>query len=896
MAESAIPEVVAVLCSMDWPESKNKPPAAAASAARQEAAPARFRPGMAARVALGFAVIAVAILAANLVTQKSTRAARERMQQLVVDHEPVVRATEALAGAISVYERLVIDRAERGSGSTKTLQAAARNVADAAHQYFSIADARSHDPALLAEFSAEIEEFTTAGDALVRASMAQTALLTRYWTRLRELEEVLNAPQEQAARFAGGVFASERVLELSQLLAVMRERVSASTAARNDDGLQQIVASESALSRALQKYRPALARAHGEPWVADVSDRFRALLSSRRSIFDGIATLDRQSAEFRDKGAALWSKVLTQLVTPARTALANADEIASRTSLTADREFQTASVLVLLLLLTVSLITVTSVTAPVRRLTEATRRLAGGEIKTRVPRGGVRELDTLAAAFNQMARQLEEAQEEVRRNQAQLESRVAERTRELHLLAHHDPLTHLPNRRRLFTHLQTLMAQPPPAGSRVALLFIDLDNFKTINDSLGHEFGDRVLQAVGERLRESAVFEGAFAARLGGDEFTVVFDAVDDIDRVCGAVLQEFERPLSVYGRELRMSVSIGASLFPGHATDGSSLLRAADVALFHAKESGRNRWSLFVPELLEVASNRFRTEQALRRAIERSEFELLYQPEVCFETLTTPIVEALIRWHRPDGQVLTPGDFLGVAERFGLVMEISEWVLRTAIQDVARLRREGWASARIAVNMSAHQLLTEGFVTRLQALLIEHAVPANAIEFELTENVLQTGAGTIAVLHRLRELGVSIALDDFGIGYSSLTSLEQLPLTRVKIDRSLVASVDSGSRSPAIVRSIIGLSRSLGLQVTAEGVERPSQLAQLCNDRGVQMQGFLIARPLPVAAIGGFVRNAPQLLRDLLHSLPPARDIENTGTVRALRSAALRKRDADGT
>ena len=244
---------------------------------------------------------------------------------------------------------------------------------------------------------------------------------------------------------------------------------------------------------------------------------------------------------------------------------------------------------------------------------------------------------------------------------------------------------------------------------------------------------------------------------------------------------------------------------------------------------------------------------------------------------------------------MLTPGDFLGVAERFGLVMEISDWVLKTAIQDVARLRREGWSAARVAVNMSAHQLLAEGFVTRLQTLLTQHAVPAHCIEFELTEIVLQTGAGTIAVLHRLRELGVSIAIDDFGIGYSSLTSLEQLPLTRVKIDRSLVASIDGGSRSPAIVRSIIGLSRSLGLQVTAEGVERPTQLAQLCNDRGVQMQGFLIARPLPVAAIGGFVRSTPQFLRDLLQSLPPTREIESTGTVRALRSAALRKRDMDG-
>ncbi len=879
---------------MNSPEG-NKTAIAVTPASSAEAPP-RFRPGMAARVALGFAVIAVAIFAANLVTQESTRNARDRMRQLVVEHEPVARATESLANAVSVYERLVMDRTERGSGSIKTVEVASQNVADAASHYLSLAHSQSTDRALLDEFSSEVEDFRRAGSDLVRTSTSQTTRLKNYWARLRELEETLNAPQDKAARFAGGVFASEHLLELSKLLAVVRERVSAGTPVRNDDGLRQIVASESAFVRALQQHRTALVRAHGEAWVTDVTDRFRALLAVRRSIFDGAADMEHQSAAFRDKGVALWAKVLTQLVTPARTALANADRLASEASLAADRELQLGSVLVLILLLAVSLVTVTSVTAPVRRLTEATRRLAAGATATRVPRGGVRELDTLAAAFNQMAQQLEQAQNEVRRHQLELESRVTERTRELQLLAHHDPLTQLPNRRRLFAHLQSLLAHSQAPGARVALLFIDLDNFKTINDSLGHEFGDRVLQAVGERLRQNPVFSGAFAARLGGDEFTVVFDGVDNVDALCTSVLEAFQSPLSVFGRELRLSVSVGASLFPGHATDGPSLLRAADIALFHAKEAGRNRWSIFVPELLEVASSRFRTEQALRRAIERGEFELLYQPEVCLETFTTPLVEALIRWHRPDGQVLTPGDFLGVAERFGLVMEISDWVLRTAIQDVARLRRDSWPTARVAINVSAHQLLTADFVARLRVLLEEYAVPAHCIEFELTENVLQTGVGTIAVLHRLRELGVSIAIDDFGIGYSSLTSLEQLPLTRVKIDRSLVASIDSGgSRSPAIVRSIIGLSRSLGLQVTAEGVERPSQMAHLCNDRGVQMQGYLISRPLPIAAVAGFAHNTPLLLRELVQSLPPVADIESTGTVRALRSAVRNRKEADG-
>jgi diguanylate cyclase (GGDEF)-like protein len=870
---------------MSVPEGKD-PVAAVPPPATRDEGRARFRPGMAARVALGFAAIAVAVFAANILIQKSTSTARERMRQLVVKHEPVVRATESLASTISVYERVTIDRAERGVGSLKTVEIASQNVADASAAYLAVAE----NPSSLQPFADEVEAFRVSGAELTRSSGQHRARQQAYWVRLRELDEMLNAPQAQAARFAGGVFASEALLELSQSLGSIRENVGAALGTQAPDGLQRVVASESAFTRALQRHHSALVKVQGEIWIENVTARFRKLLADRRGIFDVSADLEQRSIAFRDRGVALWSKVLTQLVAPARDALAHADTLASEAAVAADQDLRWGSVIVLVLLLVVSLLTVSGVSGPVRRLTEATRRLASGAIHTRVPRGGVREIDTLAGAFNQMAEQLERAEAEVRRQHLQLESRVVERTRELEHLAHHDPLTQLPNRRRLFEHLQSVLT-PAESARRIALLFIDLDNFKTINDSLGHEFGDRVLLAVGERLRNEKIFAGSFCARLGGDEFTVVYEDPERIEEICGAVLEAFQRPLSVFGRELRLSASVGACLAPDHAKDGPALLRAADVALFQAKEAGRNRWSLFAPELLQVASTRFRTEQALRRAIERNEFELLYQPEICFESLTVPTVEALIRWHRPDGQVLAPGDFLPVAEQFGLIAEINDWVLRTAIHDVARLRRESWAAAKVAVNISAHQLLAEDFVSRLQSLLKETDLPGNCLELELTENVFQTGARTIEALLELRTLGISVAIDDFGIGYSSLTSLERLPLTRVKIDRSLVASIDTGTRSAAIVRSIIGLSHSLGLQVTAEGVERPMQLAHLLNDRGVQMQGFLISRPLTLTSIPAFVSSAPRFLQSLLQALPSIHtDIESSGTVRALRSGAMRK------
>ena len=523
-----------------------------------------------------------------------------------------------------------------------------------------------------------------------------------------------------------------------------------------------------------------------------------------------------------------------------------------------------------------------------------------GERRT-VARGGVRELDELAAAFNHMVERLARAERIVRGYQMQLEARVEERTRQLQHMAHHDPLTDLPNRRQLFAYLEEALAEATGSGRRVGLLFLDLDNFKTINDSLGHEFGDRVLQAVGDRLR-CAVAGRGFSARLGGDEFTMVCegaDTVEAVEAIAAGMLGEFQQPVLVSGRELTIGVSIGASVFPDHATDTASLLRAADAALFRAKDLGRNRYSIFSKELLDLAAERFQTEQALRRAIEAGEFELVYQPEVCFESGRVGTVEALLRWRRAGNAPVAPAEFLCVAEQSGLMVEINAWVLATAVRQAADWFRGGWADVRVAVNVSSQQLLEGGLPEHVRSLLEEHGLPASSLELELTENVLQTAPGTVEVLQALRELGVSVALDDFGTGYSSLTSLEQLPLDRIKIDRSLVTSVDTNARSAAIVRSIVGLSRSLGLRVTAEGVERIEQLAFLLAFRGIDVQGFLISRPLETHAVASFAASVSPKLEDLLLDAPEAAfDPNATGSmvVRHLKAAATAGSDSRRT
>jgi EAL domain-containing protein (putative c-di-GMP-specific phosphodiesterase class I) len=302
---------------------------------------------------------------------------------------------------------------------------------------------------------------------------------------------------------------------------------------------------------------------------------------------------------------------------------------------------------------------------------------------------------------------------------------------------------------------------------------------------------------------------------------------------------------LSVEGRELIVSISVGASVFPDHELDADALLKAADVALFRAKALGRSQLSMFTPDLLEAAAAKFSTEQGLRRAIERGEFELVFQPEISAQTLETSLVEALIRWRMPDGELATPGQFLAIAEESGLIIEITDWVLRSAIETASHWHHGAWPEARVAINVSPRDLLDNRFVDRLSELLQEYRLPARCIEIELTESVLQTGTSTIGALKRLRAHGVAIALDDFGTGYSSLASLEQLPLTRIKLDRSLIAGIDTNSRSAAIARAIIGMCQGLGLEITAEGVERPEQFAMLVGQPGMYLQGYLFARPI---------------------------------------------------
>lgn len=364
-----------------------------------EASPRR-QPGMAWRVAIGFFAVAVTVVVANIATQRSAHEAREKVRELLIQHEPLVRATESLSAAVSMYERVVIDQSETSAIAQQPVKVAAQRMTDAANDYAAAAARFEELDLPESTFNVELKNFRKSGEDLLSSSAARRARLRDYWSRFDTLETSLNAPQAKAVRFAGAVFASEKLMDLTRTLAGIREQVSAAASVSSPRSAQLIIGSENAFRSSLQLHAAELAKLHGQAWFEQVKDNFNAVVTARRAAFQSIDTFNEQSVMFRDQAAEISGLVVTQLVDPARRALANADRLAVQASDRADRHLGWASGATLLLLVIIAVATVTGVTAPVRRLTEATRRLAAGAVRTRVVRGGVRELDTLAEAFN----------------------------------------------------------------------------------------------------------------------------------------------------------------------------------------------------------------------------------------------------------------------------------------------------------------------------------------------------------------------------------------------------------------------------------------------------------------------------------------------------------------
>ncbi|WP_298038334.1 EAL domain-containing protein [uncultured Desulfuromonas sp.] len=437
-------------------------------------------------------------------------------------------------------------------------------------------------------------------------------------------------------------------------------------------------------------------------------------------------------------------------------------------------------------------------------------------------------------------------------------------------LAYHDSLTGLANRHLFNDRTHQAIAACKRSERSMALLFLDLDRFKRINDNLGHRFGDTVLTEIARRILgvvrkcdsiSRPVGGGAMpcVSRRGGDEFTILLAEITqprDAAGVAARVLDAISQPLVVEGREVLVTASIGISLFPEDGTDLETLMKNADIAMYQAKDEGRNKLQFFNDSMNLAAAGRLTLESEIRKGLAGDEFRLFYQPLVDFLNGSILGVEALIRWDHPERGLLSPGAFISVAEESGLIFDINAWVLQTACVQIKTWQEAGLCPQRVAVNLSGEQYALERIIETVSTVLRESCIDSHVLEIELSENlVMKKEQDAALLLSRLKDLGIRIAVDDFGTGYSSLSHLKSFPIDTLKIDRAFIKDIATEGKDAAIARSIVALAHSLELDVIAEGVEMHDQ-AVLLGDEGCQfMQGYLFSHPLPVREISEVLR-----------------------------------------
>jgi len=430
---------------------------------------------------------------------------------------------------------------------------------------------------------------------------------------------------------------------------------------------------------------------------------------------------------------------------------------------------------------------------------------------------------------------------------------------QINYMATHDTLTGLPNRLMFSQLLNQAIRSAQRHKRQLAVFFIDLDRFKSINDSLGHEAGDRMLKEMARRFKKSLRADDVIG-RLGGDEFVILTEEVDELSQISSIahkILSSTIKPIVLQGEECRITASIGISIYPGNGTDEQSLIKNADMAMYFAKEEGRNNYQFYSKDIQSLSNKRFSIETNLRRALERNELSLEYQAKVDFKTGRITGVEALLRWENPSLGSITPTQFIPVAEETGLIVPIGRWVMKTACAQNVAWQRQGLPPVCMAVNLSLRQLMDDNLLEDIKAALDESGMAPNLLELEITESmVMQNPAHMIAVLTDIKKMGVRLAIDDFGTGYSSLAQLKHFPIDTLKVDRSFIRNLPQDSDNQAIIEAVIAMGKTLKLTVVAEGVETQEQEDFLRNLICDEMQGFYFSKPVAPDQFADLLRN----------------------------------------
>ncbi|MBZ0157662.1 MAG: EAL domain-containing protein [Alphaproteobacteria bacterium] len=499
------------------------------------------------------------------------------------------------------------------------------------------------------------------------------------------------------------------------------------------------------------------------------------------------------------------------------------------------------------------------IVSPIRKLNHAARSIAKGRLDQHIEIGSRDEISDLAHAFNQMLEslrtyrdQVEERTEELYAANRQMQQEISERKKMEERIKHqasHDFLTGLPNRMLFMEHLAMALAKARRERTLLAIMFIDLDRFKNINDSLGHAAGDQLLKDVAVHLRE-CLREEDTVARIGGDEYTVLLSSIaraEDIAGVARKILSLFERPYSVESHTFHISASIGISTYPDDSEYAETLLKNADIAMYYAKEQGRNNFQFYNPSMNVRTLERMILENRLRQTLDRGELVVHYQPQVSIETRQIAYAEALVRWEHPELGLLNPMHFIPLAEETGFIIPLDEWVLRTACAQNRAWQDAGYPPLCVTVNLSARQFQQPNLVELVLQVLHETGLRPEFLELEITESTaMQNIELTIPNLARLNEMGVRFSIDDFGTGYSSLSYLKKLPIQKLKIDKSFIRSLMKDPDYKAIVTAVIAMAHNLKLKVVAEGVENREQFMFLDENKCDAVQGYFFSEPLP--------------------------------------------------
>jgi diguanylate cyclase (GGDEF)-like protein/PAS domain S-box-containing protein len=440
------------------------------------------------------------------------------------------------------------------------------------------------------------------------------------------------------------------------------------------------------------------------------------------------------------------------------------------------------------------------------------------------------------------------------------ERKIAEET--ICFQAYHDLLTKLPNRALLRDRLSLAINQAKRDKENLAVMFLDLDRFKNINDSLGHMIGDELLQQVSTRLKD-CIRQADTLARFGGDEFTLMLtklkDAREDASKLANKITDTLKQPFIIDGHELYVSTSIGIALYPQDGTNMDSLIKHADVAMYHVKGQGKNGYQFYSDDMNVPYIENLSLDTGIHKALDNNEFSLVYQPQVNLRSGEIVGIEALLRWNHPEHGTVPPSEFIGFAEESGLIVDIGNWVIKSACKELSRWRKAGLPEIRVSINISTRQLMEKDVVTNIIEIMKSYDIPGSSIELEITENAIMDDMES--VIHKLQELsnhGITVAIDDFGTGYSSLSYLHKLPIQTLKIDRTFLKESHINKGDNTIINTIVAMAKALNLNVIAEGVETQRQLEYLREIDCKEAQGFLFGKPLPPEAISQLLLQEP--------------------------------------